>query len=210
MGRIDREDALVLAVDAHDDLVVGIGSTTVPLRHAHQDWTVRMDLAIEVSELALDDEGLQTLLSGEIAERSRLDASVRRRWLGRDDTVTRDHSLPVAEYHGQRGGTAVFVGGLTHGRYALDELPAGVACEVSESCISGRAQIAAARAKCEERGARSNRVGVQWKLVDEDNDEHDGENDECAGPDPNPATAALEVGQLGSGCLARGIVGRGR
>jgi len=111
--------------------------------------------------------------------------------------LTGNRSLPVAEDHGQRGGTAIFVGGLAHGRHALDELPAVVARQVGETCIPGRAQIAAARAKCEEHGARSNRVGVHGKLVDEDNDEHDGEHDERAGPDPNPAAAALELGQPG-------------
>jgi len=62
MGRIDREDALVFAVDAHDHLVVGIDSTTVPLHHAHEYRAVPVDFAIEVSELALNDKGLQTLL----------------------------------------------------------------------------------------------------------------------------------------------------
>jgi len=60
---------------------------------------------------------------------------------------------------------------------------------------SGRAQITAARAKCEERGARSNRIGVHGKSADEDNDEHDGDYDERAGP--IQPRRRLEVGQLG-------------
>ena len=39
-------------------------------------------LAIEIGELALDEEGLQTLTAGEVAQRGRLDAALGRGRVG--------------------------------------------------------------------------------------------------------------------------------
>ena len=82
------------------------------------------ELAIEVGELALDDERLQTLAAGEVAQRRRSDASLGRGRAGGDDFVARDRERPVAEHHGQRGGAAILARDLAYLRHALDPVPA--------------------------------------------------------------------------------------
>ncbi len=139
VGRIESEDALLLPVDAYDHLVVGVRAPAVALHQANQDRMVPMDFAIEVGELALDEESLQTLSAGEIAEGSRLDASLGSGRGGGNDAVTCDRELPIVEHHGQCSGTAVFVSTLAHYGHAFHHFPARLARQVGELRVPGGA-----------------------------------------------------------------------
>ena len=86
------------------------------------------DLAIEIGEVALDEERLQTLPAGEVTQRRRPDAGLGRgRMAGTGtDRFARDRQAPIAEHHRQRSGTAILARDLADRRHAVDPVPAVV------------------------------------------------------------------------------------
>src|SRR5436190_17352319 len=143
---IERQDPPLPAAHSHHDLIVGVDTSAIPLHDADQDWTVPGELAIEIGELALEDEGLQTLAAREVAQGRRADALLGRGRVGGDDAFAHARERPVTEHHRQRGGTTVLARYLAYRRDAFHHVPAVAwVREVDGRRGPRRAEIAAAR-----------------------------------------------------------------
>src|SRR6187551_297123 len=85
--RIEREDALLSAADADHHFVVRVDAPAGAFHDADEDGAAPRQLAIEIAKLALDEERLQPLPAGEVAQRRRLDAALWRRRVDGCDVV---------------------------------------------------------------------------------------------------------------------------
>ena len=66
--RIEREDALLSAADADHHFEVRVDAPAGAFHDADEDGAVPRQLAIEIAKLALDEERLQPLPAGEVAQ----------------------------------------------------------------------------------------------------------------------------------------------